>query len=154
MLMIERVLGSRLEPSLHERIHRLEHHGTVDVVTVSAMDMSRRRLRLLSAKGEDIAIALPRDQKLFDGAVLLIDDERAIVVRAEVERWLSFQPRSIAEGVELGYHAGNLHWRVRFAGERLLVALEGPIETYYARLDALPGVSSIPRLVVTGEMAA
>lgn len=154
MLMIERILGSRLEPMFHERIHRLEHRGAVDVVTIATVDMPRRRLRLVSAKGQDLAIALPRDQKLFDGAVLLIDEERAIVVRAEVERWLSFQPRSIAEGVELGYHAGNLHWRVRFAGERLLVALEGPIERYYERLDALPGVSSIPRLVVTGEMAA
>lgn len=154
MLMIERVLGSRLEPAFHERIHHLEHHGAVDIVTVAAVDMPRRRLRLVSAKGVDLAIALPRDQKLFDGAVLLIDEERAIVVRADVERWLSFQPRSIAEGVELGYHAGNLHWRVRFAGERLLVALEGPIEGYYARLDALPGVASIPRVVVTGERAA
>ena len=39
-----------------------------------------------------------------------------------------------AAALELGYFAGNLHWRVRFEGERLLVALEGPEEDYLSRL--------------------
>jgi urease accessory protein len=47
------------------------------------------------------------------------------------------QPRAIADAIELGYHAGNLHWRVRFAGEALLVALEAPMDDYLARLSDL-----------------
>jgi urease accessory protein len=39
--------------------------------------------------------------------------------------------------LELGYHAGNLHWRVRFDGGDLLVALDGPRESYIARLEDL-----------------
>lgn len=154
MLHIEGVVGDRSDPDLHRRLHRLEHHGAVDVVTIASADMARHRLRVTTPKGEDLAIALPRDQKLFDGAVLLIDDSRAIVVRAEVERWLCLEPRSIAEGVELGYHAGNLHWRVRFEGERLLVALEGPVETYVARLDVLFAGRAIRSRVVTEDLAA
>ncbi len=87
--------------------------------------------------GEDLAIALPRDQTLFDGAVLLLEAGRAIVVRVNTERWLRLSPRSIADAVELGYHAGNLHWRVRFAGETLLVALEAPVDDYLARLGTM-----------------
>jgi urease accessory protein len=52
---------------------------------------------------------------LFDGAVLLLEPDRAIVVRVNAERWLSLPPRSIANAVEPGYQAGNLHWRARFA---------------------------------------
>ncbi len=74
-----------------------------------------------------MAIALPRDQKLFDGAVLLLDADRALVVRVDRQHWLQLQPRSLADAIELGYHAGNLHWRVRFADEALLVALEAPV---------------------------
>jgi urease accessory protein len=37
----------------------------------------------------------------------------------------------------LGYHAGNLHWRVRFQGEVLFVALEGRLEDYTARLGEM-----------------
>jgi len=137
MLRIERVLGSRIEADLAERLHRLEHQGAVDIVTVPAADLARRRLLIATRKGEELAIALPRTEKLFDGAVLLLEEDRAIVVRAATERWLRLEPRSISDAVELGYQVGNLHWRVRFGGEVLLVALEGRPEDYTARIEGL-----------------
>jgi len=137
MLRIDRVLGSRVEPALSEELHRLEHQGAVDVVNVPATDLARRRLLTTTLGGEELAIALPRHEKLFDGAVLLLEQDRAIVVRAATERWLRLEPRSIADALELGYHVGNLHWRVRFGGEVLLVALEGRPEDYTARIENL-----------------
>jgi urease accessory protein len=137
MLHIDHILGSRLDAAFADRIHRLEHRGAVDVVDVPTADLARRRLMITSSGGEQLAITLPREQKLFDGAVLLIDTERAIVVRAATERWLRLEPRSISDAIELGYHAGNLHWRVRFDGESLSVALEGRAEDYLARLGDL-----------------
>ena len=136
MLRIDRLLGSRVEPALSEELHRLEHLGAIDVVDVAIADLARRRLVATTRGGEQLAIALSRDQRMFDGAVLLLDDSRAIVVRASIERWLRLEPRSICDAVELGYHVGNLHWRVRFDGEALLVALEGRLEEYVARLLA------------------
>jgi urease accessory protein len=137
MLHIDRILGSRLELEFAERLHTLEHRGAVDLVNVPVADLARRRLLTTTSGGEKLAIALPREQKLFDGAVLLIDGSRAIVVRAATERWLRLEPRSIGDAIELGYHAGNLHWRVRFEGEILFVALEGRPEDYIARLQDL-----------------
>ncbi len=137
MLRIDRVLGSRLEPALSEQIHNLEHRGAVDIVNIPVTDIARRRLLINTRGGEELAIALPREQKLFDGAVLLIDANRAIVVRAATERWLRLEPRSISDAIELGYHAGNLHWRVRFEGDILFVALEGRPEDYMARIEEL-----------------
>jgi urease accessory protein len=137
MLRIDRILGSRSEREFAERIHALEHRGAVDLVNVPVADLARRRLLMTTSAGEELAIALPREQKLFDGAVLLIDGKRAIVVRAATERWLRLEPRSIGDAIELGYHAGNLHWRVRFEGEILFVALEGRPEGYVARLQEL-----------------
>lgn len=137
MLRIEQVLGSRLDQALAERIHRLEHQGAVDLLTVPAADVSRHRLRATTQRGTEVTIALPRDQRLFDGAVLVLEPDRALVVRVAQERWLRLQPRAIADAIELGYQAGNLHWRVRFAGEALLVAMEGPMDDYLARLSGL-----------------
>jgi urease accessory protein len=137
MLRIEQVLGSRLDPALAERIHKLEHQGAVDLLTVAVADVARHRFRAITDGGEDVAIALPRDQQLFDGAVLVLEPDRAVVVRVAQQRWLRLQPRSIADAIELGYHAGNLHWRVRFAGEALLVAMEAPMDDYLARLGPL-----------------
>lgn len=137
MRMIQQILGSRLDTGLADRLHHLEHHGAVDILRVDGTDMARRRLRAVTTGGEEIALALPRDQALFDGAVLLLEADRAIVVRVGAERWLRLEPSSPADALELGYHAGNLHWRVRFVDSALLVALEGPVESYLVRLGAL-----------------
>ena len=69
--------------------------------------------------------------------MLLLEADRAIVVRVNTERWLRLSPRSIADAMELAYHAGNLHWRVRFAGEALMIAMEAPMDEYLARLGDL-----------------
>src|SRR5260370_36539255 len=137
MLLIERVLGSRLEPAFSTRIHELEHRGAIDLLMVPAADVARRRLRATTREGAEVAIALPRDQQLFDGAVLLIEPDRAIVVRVAEERWLRLQPRAIADAIELGYHAGNLHWRGRFWGGGRPVALAAPTDGYFAPPAAL-----------------
>lgn len=153
MLRIDRVLGSRVEPALSEALHRLEHQSAVDVVNVPAPDLARRRLLITTQGGEELAIALPRHEKLFDGAVLLLEQDRAIVVRAATERWLRLEPRSIADAVELGYHVGNLHWRVRFGGEVLLVALEGRPEDYTARIENLISARRVAVTVLDEDTA-
>lgn len=150
-MMIESVLGSRLDPALAERLHDLEHAGRVDVLTLPAAELARRRFRATSASGEDVAIALPREQALFDGAVLRLDAEGALVVRVDRQHWLRLQPRSIADALELGHHAGNLHWRVRFGGEALLVALEAPADDYLARLTPLLADRRVTASVLDGE---
>lgn len=146
--MIDRVLGSRLDAGLAEPLHRLAHRGQVDTLILPASDLARRRFRATSRAGTEVTVALPRDQKLFDGAVLLLAPERALVVSVDAQRWLRLRPASVAEGVELGYHAGNLHWRVRFEGSALLVALEAPVDSYLDRLSSALGGRSVAHDIV------
>lgn len=147
MRLIDRIVGSRLDPEIADRLHHLDHHHAVDVLAIDNADLARRRLRSTTGKGEEVAIALPRDQILFDGAVLVLDPDRALVVRVGAERWLHLVPQDRAAALELGYHAGNLHWRVRFEGDVLLVALEGPPEEYLARLVELTGPGRVAHAV-------
>ena len=136
-LRIHRVIGNARDAALAERLHRLEHEGLVEYLTLERDDVHRRRLRARTDRATECLIALPREQALQDGAVLALDEARAVVVRLKVERWLALAPRDEAAALELGYFAGNLHWRVRFEGPRLLVALEGPKADYLARLEPL-----------------
>lgn len=53
--------------------------------------------------------------------MLLLEEERAIVVRAEPERWLVFHAANAAGGLELGYCIGRMHRLVRFEGDHLYV---------------------------------
>jgi urease accessory protein len=151
MILVERIIGSRLDPLLSGRLHELEHHGLVDILALPAAELDRRRFRAKSTGGESVAIAIPRDQKLFDGAVLMLDDHRALVVRVDTRHWLRLQPRSIADAVQLGYNAGNLHWRVQFQGEALLVALEAPADEYLERLAPLIAAHGVTSSVMSEE---
>ncbi len=132
---ITEVLGFASDPELAERLHELDHAGRVERLMLGRDDVHRRRLRARTDQGTDCLIALPRDQRLGDGAVLVLEPAHAVVVRLTEERWLALKPRDAAAALELGYFAGNLHWRVRFEGGHLLVALEGPEEDYLARLQ-------------------
>ena len=128
------IVGFASEPRLAERLHRLGHEGRVEYLVLDRADTARHRLRAVTDRGTDCAIALERSERLGDGAVLLLEKARAIVVRMKEEDWLGLEPADAAAALEIGYHAGNLHWRVRFRGGILEVALEGPEAGYLERL--------------------
>ena len=143
MITVTRILGTASEPSLADTLHRLEHQNRVEFLVVDRDDTLRRRLRAKTDKGTDIAIALERDDQLIDGAVLVLDDDRAVVLRVTQERWLRIEPRDSDAALEAGFCAGNNHWRVDFQPGALLIAMQGPAEQYLSRLDPLLSTGKI-----------
>ena len=137
MVKLESILGLATEPQIAEALHGLEHSGRVEYVTLSEADTQRHRLRVLTDRGTECAIALPRHQHLCNGAVLLLEKDRAVVVRMQETQWLVLQPRDAEAALEVGYFAGNMHWKVAFDGERLRIAVQGPVESYLDRLAHL-----------------
>jgi urease accessory protein len=141
-IVIEAILGAAADPALAGRLHDLRHHGAVETLFVAPVDLPRRRFRSSTDRGTACFIALPRTAELFDGAVLHLDEDRAILLRVGQQEWLRLAP-SAGGALELGYLAGNLHWRVRFEGDHLLVALDRPLAEYLARLADLQQAGKI-----------
>ena len=137
MLKIDHIVGSATEPALAEALHELEHHDAVEYVTLSPADTQRHRLRVMTDRGTECAIAVPRTQHLENGTVLLLEPGRAIVVRMSEVQWLTLRAQNAAAALELGYFAGNMHWKVDFDGELLRIALQGPVESYLERMAHL-----------------
>lgn len=136
-IKLERIIGLASDPRIAEALHDLEHRNAVEYLTLSAADTQRHRLRALSDRGTECAIAIPRTQHLANGAVLLLDHDRAIVVRMREVEWLELETDSVDSALELGYFAGNMHWKVEFAGARLRIALQGPRASYLERMSHL-----------------
>ncbi len=151
MEIFSTILGRADAPENHEVLHRLSHAHAVDVLRLSRANLARRRLRTRTEAGREVAIALPRDQQLFDGALLALNDTAALVVRVETERWLRLAPRDAGAALRLGYVCGNLHWRVRFDGVQLLIAIETEEQVYIDRLALLLGAGDA---VVVAEATA
>ncbi|HEY0287002.1 MAG TPA: urease accessory protein UreE [Pseudomonas sp.] len=134
MLILDRIVGQASDPELADRLHELSHAGQVETLSLSGSDIQRHRLRLNSDHGTDCAIRLERHQQLSNGSVLMLDNQRAIVVQMQAQTYLDLQPRDTAAALELGYFAGNMHWAVRFSGTVLQIPLNGPQADYLERL--------------------
>jgi len=137
MIKIDHIAGTATEPAIAEALHDLEHRDAVEYVTLSPADTQRHRLRVMTDRGTECAIAVPRTQRVENGTVLLLEAGRAIVVRMSEMQWLTLRPRDAAAALELGYFAGNMHWKVEFEGELLRIAVQGPVEHYLERLSHL-----------------
>lgn len=135
MLVLDQIIGSASDDSLADKLHKLKHADRVEYLEVGQRDVQRRRFRARTDRGSDCAIILNRDQRLSNGDVLLLDLTRAIIVRVGDEEWLRIRPRNAEAALRLGYHCGNLHWRVRFYRKDLLVLVEGKPADYLARLE-------------------
>jgi len=133
-LSFTRIVGCAADEAIARRLHEARHAGVVEEIVLAAEDMQRHRLRVTTDRGTDSVIALRRDEELFDGAVLLLREDRAVVVRAREQCWLTVTPRDSGAALELGHLAGAMHWKVRIEGGDLRVALDGDREPYLERL--------------------
>jgi urease accessory protein len=137
VLRVESIAGHLDDPAIAVELGRLRRRGAIEYLVLGQADSQRRRLRATSDVGTDCAIALPRNERLEDGSVLFIDEHRAIVVRIDAVSWLTVKPASLASAIELGHLAGSMHWRVKFDGERLKIAIEGDEGAYRDRIAPL-----------------
>ncbi len=139
-ILIDRIAGWTSDPALVPVLHRLRQAGAMDWLHVPEAELGRRRFRAVTEKGQRLLIALTRSDRLADGALLLLRDDAAIAVQVGVPEWLEIEPADPAAALELGYAAGNLHWRVRFDEDRIRIAIEkGGRDDYLDRLSALAG---------------
>jgi urease accessory protein len=148
LLVLNEIIGYADDRDISERLHELAHSGKVEYITLSKEEALRHRVRVVTDQGTECAVILRRSARIVDGAVFLLDHDRAIVTRLTERHWLSLAPRDTAAALELGYQAGNSHWTVRFDGPVMLIALERPERDY---LDRLATFFSDHRVTRTGD---
>lgn len=146
MLRLHGIIGQSEDPAYRGLLHDLEHAGGIELLFVPPADASRKRFRLATDRGTDCAISLDRDEALTDGALLYIDPGRAIIARFGEQAVWRLQPADAEAALKLGWNAGNLHWRVRFEDDCLVVLLDGPLHDYRARILPLLDDGSVSEI--------
>ncbi len=131
-MIVAEVLGTASEPAWHDRIHAAVATGTLETVRIRRADAARRRMRLVTDRGRDIALALARDATLPDGAVLCASNSLIIVARIDGGPRLRLVPASATDALRLGYFCGNLHWKADFDGPAIEIHMDGPEDGYCA----------------------
>lgn len=146
MEVLDRIVGWAGDDAVADGLHDLRHRNAVEYVHLDIHDLDRRRLRVTSDAGRDYAVVLPRDTALADGAVLLLDDDRAVLVRAGAPQTMTLRAADLSAALRLGFLAGHLHWKADQQGDTLVVHLEGPESDYLARIADLLAAGGVERL--------
>ena len=139
--ILDGIVGWVTDQAVADRLHELRHHPdlehAVEYLHLDVHDLNRKRLRATSDAGTDYAIVLQRDSALADGAVLLLETDRAVVVRAGARRTMALRANDIGAALRLGFLAGHLHWKVDQRDDTVVVHLEGPESDYISRIVEL-----------------
>lgn len=116
MLIVDRVLGHATAPRFSGK--------PVDRVTIAAADAGRRRLRVRSAGGVDVAIDLPRGGWLADGSVLHEDAGGALIVVVrppELVMVVEVGRLAPQAAFRIGHALGNRHSPSDWHGDEIVV---------------------------------
>jgi urease accessory protein len=136
--ILDGLVGWVTDQAIADRLHELRHHAglehAVEYLHLDVHDLDRKRLRATSDAGTDYAIVLPRDSALADGAVLLLEPDRAVVVRAGIPRTMTLRANDIGSALRLGFLVGHLHWKADQRDDTVVVHLEGPVSEYTSRI--------------------
>jgi urease accessory protein len=139
--ILDGIVGWVTDQAVADRLHELRHQPdlehAVEYLHLDVHDLNRKRLRATSDAGTDYAIVLQRDSALADGAVLLLETDRAVVVRADARRTMTLRANDIGAALRLGFLAGHLHWKVDQRDDAVVVHLEGPESDYISRIVEL-----------------
>ncbi|MBB3749086.1 urease accessory protein [Mycolicibacterium sp. BK634] len=137
MRLLDEIVGWATDRAVAQRLHELSHRHGLEYIHLDIHDLHRKRLRATSDAGTDYAIVLPRDSALGDGAVLLLEADHAVVVRAGAPQTMTVRANDVAAALRLGFLAGHLHWKVDQRDDTFVVHLEGPRSEYRARIADL-----------------
>lgn len=92
-----------------------------DVVDLIYDDRHRRRLRLTTRSGERVLLDLGDAIAIPDGARLVLEDGRRVLVCAAPEPLLEVRARDPLHLARLAWHLGNRHVAADIGAERILI---------------------------------
>lgn len=115
------------DPDLAAEIDAHEQAGTLETVVLDDTERKRSRLRVTTDAGTDLGVLVDQPE-LVAGDVLLIDNDRAVVVAFEERTAFVIEfpaaEAAVSTGVELGHRIGNQHWDLAVDGATIYIPVE------------------------------
>ncbi|MEO1531009.1 MAG: urease accessory protein UreE [Pseudomonadota bacterium] len=113
-----------------------EAPATTDEVTLPYDERYRRRAVLTTAGGERVLMDLAEARELGEGDALLLEDGRALRIRAAAEPLTEVRAAHGQPLARLAWHIGNRHTPCAIGADHLLIRRDHVLEDMLARLGA------------------
>lgn len=128
MKRVDGVVGNvDCDPALADAVAEHEDGGTLENVVLDNTERRRSRLRVTTDSGTDLGVLVDQPE-LTAGDVLVLDDDRAVVVAFEEREAFIIEfpaaESAVSTAVELGHRIGNQHWDLAIEGDTVYVTVE------------------------------
>jgi len=150
-MTVTSVVGNmRTDKRLKDVYQKLSMEDKVERILLSRMEAQKSRIRRFSDAGTDIAINLNHNSMLKHGDVLLIENNRMIIVEYEPEDVLGLKIKNnlsndqkVAIALKLGHIIGNLHRPICIRDNVTYIPIQSESEIVNIRKILLPIIDYI-----------
>jgi urease accessory protein len=133
---VDSVLGNiNNDKKLKEKYDEMTARKVCETIKISRLESQRVRMRKISDKGTDVALTLPPGTRLKHGDVIIITENKMVVVGIESEDVIMIEIRDnihqddiVEVPVRVGHTIGNLHRPIRLEGNKIYFPIQADTE--------------------------
>jgi urease accessory protein len=136
MIHINKIVGNINSDSyLHEKYQDMMKKDKVEEIQLSRLEADRIRVRKLSNKGTDMAMTMEPGSHINDGDVLLLTEEKMVIVKRESENVAIISLNSdisakhiLETAIKLGHIIGNMHRPIKVTNNKVYFPIQSNSE--------------------------
>jgi len=133
---VDSVLGNiNNDKKLKEKYDEMAARNVCETIKISRLESQRVRMRKISDKGTDVALTLPPGTRLKHGDVIIITENKMVVVGIEPESVIMIEIREnihqddvVEVPVRIGHTIGNLHRPIKLEGNKIYFPIQADTE--------------------------
>jgi urease accessory protein len=136
LIAVDSVLGNiNHDKKLKEKYDEMTARKVCETIKISRLESQRVRMRKISDKGTDVALTLPPGTRLKHGDVIMITENKMVVVGIESEDVIMIEIRDnihqdaiVEVPIRVGHTIGNLHRPIRLEGNKIYFPIQADTE--------------------------
>lgn len=136
MITINSLIGNvSTNEALKEKYDQMSRKQLLELIKISRLESERTRMRKTSDRGTDIAITLPSGSKLRHGDVVILNDDKMVVLEIQPEDVVMIQVKNnldqnhaIEIPVRIGHTIGNLHRPIKLERNMIYFPIQADTE--------------------------
>ena len=136
MITVDAVLGNiNNDKKLKEKYDEMTSRKVCETIKISRLESQRVRMRKISDRDTDVALTLPPGTRLRHGDVIIITENKMVVVGIEPEDVIMIEIRDniheddiVEVPVRVGHTIGNLHRPIKLEGNKIYFPIQADTE--------------------------
>ena len=132
MITINSIIGNMYhDENLRKQYQDMSSQSLCESIRINRIEAQRVRMRKTSSKGTDIALIMTPGTKLRHGDVLLVTNDKMVIMELEPENLAVIQVMdnipehdAVQVPVTIGHAIGNLHRPIKLEGRKIYFPIQ------------------------------